>query len=74
MRKHRKITKDMVILEVLQKYPETFDIFMDHEIGCAMCHAAEFETIEQGISSHGIDVDKFVELLNEKVELEEKNK
>lgn len=72
MRKHRKVKKDMIILEVLQKYPELFDIFMDHGVGCAMCHAAEFETIEEGISSHGIDVDKFVELLNEKIEVEGK--
>lgn len=70
MREHKKITKNMIILEVMQKHPELFDVFMDHEIGCAMCHAAEFETIEQGISSHGIDVDKFVDLLNEKVESE----
>lgn len=72
MRKHRKIKKDMIILEVLQKYPELFDIFMDHDIGCAMCHAAEFETIDEGISSHGIDVDKFVDLLNEKLEVDGK--
>ncbi len=72
MRKHRKVTKDMIILEVLQKHPETFDIFMDHEIGCAVCHAAEFETIEQGLSSHGINADKFVELLNEKIEADSK--
>jgi len=72
MRKHRKITKDMIILEVLQKHPETFDIFMDHEIGCAMCHAAEFETINEGLLSHGIDVDKFVDLLNEKIAMDRK--
>lgn len=72
MRKHQKVKKDMIILEVLQKYPELFDIFMDHDIGCAMCHAAEFETIDEGISSHGIDVDKFVKLLNEKLEVDSK--
>lgn len=72
MRKHQKVKKDMIILEVLQKYPELFDIFMDHDIGCAMCHAAEFETIDEGLSSHGIDVDKFVDLLNEKIEVESK--
>ncbi len=72
MRKHQKVKKDMIILEVLQKYPELFDIFMDHDIGCAMCHAAEFETIDEGLSSHGIDVDKFVDLLNEKIEVEGK--
>lgn len=74
MRKHRKIFKEMIIMDVLQEYPETFDIFMDHEVGCAICHAAEYETIEEGIGSHGIDVDKFVDLLNEKVNLESNKK
>jgi len=72
MRKHRKVKKDMIILEVLQKYPELFDIFMDHGVACAMCHAAEFETIEEGIGSHGIDVDKFVDVLNEKLQVDGK--
>jgi hybrid cluster-associated redox disulfide protein len=70
--KKKFITKDMLILEVIQKYPETLDIFMDHGIGCIGCRAAEYETLEQGISLHGIDVDKFVELLNEKMEAENK--
>ena len=67
--KKKKITKDMIILEVLQKYPDIFDIFMDHGIHCIGCKAAEFETIEEGLIMHGIDVDKFVELLNEKIEI-----
>ena len=67
MKKKHEIKKDMNIMEVIQEYPDLFDIFMDHGIGCIGCSAAEFETIEEGISSHGIDVDKFVELLNEKL-------
>ena len=59
-------------MDVIQTYPETFDIFIDHGVGCIGCHAAEFETIEQGIGMHGIDVDKFVQLLNEKIALENK--
>jgi len=59
-------------MDVIQTYPETFDIFIDHGVGCIGCHAAEFETIEQGITMHGIDVDKFVDLLNEKIALKSK--
>lgn len=63
-----KITKDMNIQEVLQEYPQLFEVFLSHQIGCIGCHAAQFETIEEGISSHGIDVDKFVQLLNDHLE------
>ncbi len=63
-----KITKDMNIREVLHNYPQLVEVFLDHEIGCIGCHAADFETIEEGISMHGIDVDKFVQLLNDHLE------
>lgn len=68
----KKITRKSNIMDVIQTYPETFDIFIDHGVGCIGCHAAEFETIEQGITMHGIDVDKFVDLLNEKIALKSK--
>lgn len=74
MKNKQAITKDMRIMEVIQQYPETFDIFIDHGIGCIGCHAAEYETLEEGISMHGIDVDRFVQLLNEKVEAERKKR
>ena len=65
----KPITRKSVIMDVIRNHPETFDIFIDHGVGCIGCHAAEFETIGQGIGMHGIDVDKFVNLLNEKIAL-----
>lgn len=63
-----KITKDMNIIEVVQRYPDTMMVFMYAGMGCFGCHAAQFETIEEGASAHGIDTDKLVEALNEVVE------
>ena len=60
-----KITKDMNIIEVVQRYPDTAMVFMYAGMGCFGCHAAQFETIEEGALAHGIDVDKLVEALNE---------
>lgn len=62
-----KITKDMSLGEVIQKYPETFDVFAKHGLHCAGCVIAQFENIEQGATAHGIDVDKLVEDLNKVV-------
>ncbi|MBU1445868.1 DUF1858 domain-containing protein [Patescibacteria group bacterium] len=72
MNNKKIITKDMLISEVLHGYPETFDVFVGHEIGCIGCSMAHAETIEEGMIAHGIDPDKFVEVLNEKVEAEKK--
>lgn len=58
------ITKDMSILEVVQKYPDTVDVFVNAGMGCLGCAAAHFENIEQGAMAHGIDVDQLVKGLN----------
>ena len=58
------ITKDMSILEVVQKYPDTVDVFVNAGMGCLGCAAAHFENIEQGAMAHGIDVDQLVMDLN----------
>ena len=63
-----KITKDMNIIEVVQKYPDTIGVFMYAGMGCFGCHVAQFETIEQGATAHGIDVDALVNALNEIIE------
>lgn len=59
-----KITKDMAIGEVVEKYPNTAEVFMNHGMHCLGCAVAHFENIEQGCQAHGIDVKKLVEDLN----------
>ena len=61
------ITKDMSILDVVQKYPDTVDVFVDAGMGCLGCAAAHFENIEQGAMAHGIDIDTLIDGLNEAV-------
>lgn len=61
------ITKDMSILEVVQKYPDTVGVFLNAGMGCLGCAAAHFENIEQGCLAHGIDPESLVEGLNEAV-------
>ncbi|MBQ7705676.1 MAG: DUF1858 domain-containing protein [Selenomonadaceae bacterium] len=63
-----KITKDMNIIEVVQKYPDTIGVFMYAGMGCFGCHVAQFETVEEGATAHGIDVDALVDALNEVAE------
>ncbi|MBE8955633.1 MAG: DUF1858 domain-containing protein [Quinella sp. 2Q5] len=63
-----KITKDMSIMDVVQRYPDTAMVFLYAGMGCFGCHAAQFESIEEGALVHGIDADKLVQALNEIVE------
>ncbi|TFG12381.1 DUF1858 domain-containing protein [Candidatus Thorarchaeota archaeon] len=65
------IKKDMTIAEVVMKWPETAGTFMEWGLHCYGCAVAKYENVEQGAVAHGIDPDKLVEALNEKVEKDE---
>ncbi|MGI6066648.1 MAG: DUF1858 domain-containing protein [Bacillota bacterium] len=69
-----KINKDMGIMEVVAKWPDTAEVFMKHGMGCLGCAAARFENIEQGASAHGMDVDALIKDLNKAVEGKEEEK
>ena len=62
-----KIKKSMTFREVLEKNPETAEIFARHNMHCIGCMASAFESIEAGAEAHGIDVDKLVKELNDKI-------
>lgn len=64
-----KIKKEDRITEVLEKYPATVEVFMRYQLPCLGCFAAHYETLEQGLSVHGIDVDDVIEELNEVIGL-----
>lgn len=59
-----KITKDMLIGDVIQEFPEAIIVLQEIGFHCIGCRAAAFETIEQGAIVHGIDPDKLCEELN----------
>jgi len=61
------ITKEIGIVELVEKYPAAAMILMQAGMGCLGCAAAQFETLEQGCSAHGIDVDALVKTLNEEL-------
>lgn len=58
------INEKMSIIEVVQKYPQTVDVFRNYGMGCLGCSAARFENIEQGAAAHGIDIKALIADLN----------
>lgn len=61
------LEKDMNLKDLLNKYPESARVFAAYGIGCLGCALASYETIEQGINAHGIDIDDFMKDLNKLV-------
>lgn len=62
------ITKEMSIMEVVQKYPQTAVIFQRHGMGCLGCAAAHFENIAQGAEAHGINIEALITDLNKSID------
>jgi hybrid cluster-associated redox disulfide protein len=58
------ITKEMPIGDVVQKYPQTIEVFLKHGLMCFGCAIARFENVEQGAMAHGINVDTLITDLN----------
>lgn len=66
------INKDMTIMEVIQNYPETVPVLQSYNLGCLGCIAASGESLEQGLSAHGIDVNDAVEKMNKALKKDKK--
>ncbi|MCH3914984.1 MAG: DUF1858 domain-containing protein [Acidaminococcaceae bacterium] len=62
-----KITRDTGIIEAVQEHPEIIEVFQQYGLGCIGCMAANFETIGQGASAHGLDVDALIADINKKI-------
>jgi iron-sulfur cluster assembly protein len=67
----QKITKDMIIADILEDNFEKADllseIMMDFGIHCVGCGASGFETLEEGVLGHGFseqDLDLLIQRLN----------
>ena len=58
-----KITKNILIGELVNSYPEKVHILGKHGMHCIGCHVATWETLEQAAQSHGIDVDNLLKEL-----------
>jgi len=63
----QKITNEMSIIEIAQKYPETLEIFTKFGLGCIGCAAARYENVEAGARVHGIDPEVLLEELNNSI-------
>jgi len=63
-----KITEDMTIKEVIDKYPETAMVFMKYNVGCIGCIAASFEKVKDIADVHGIDIKALLKDLNKAIQ------
>ena len=63
-----KVTKDMGIIDIVQQYPESLEVFAKYGLGCIGCAAARVENLEAGAKVHGVDPEVMVAEINELIE------
>ncbi len=64
-----KVTKDTMIGDLLNiNLDVAAPILLDIGMHCLGCPASQMETIEEAAAVHGVDPDKLVDLLNEKLQ------
>ncbi|RCX16615.1 hybrid cluster-associated redox disulfide protein [Anaerobacterium chartisolvens] len=63
-----KITRDMIISDVLKLDKGTIPIFLNNGMHCLGCPSSSGESIEEACAIHEIDADVLVRQLNEYLE------
>ena len=59
-----KITKDMIIGDILDMDESTAKFFLDMGMHCLGCPASQMETLEEACEVHGVDIESVLEKMN----------
>jgi len=62
-----QITKDMLISEIVGKYPQVAGVIQSYGLHCVGCHVSAYESLEEGCLGHGMDeqeIDNLVKDIN----------
>ena len=58
------VNKDMLIGELLAKYPQAAPVLMSIGMHCLGCPSAQAESLADAAMVHGVDADDLVEKIN----------
>ncbi|MFH1249110.1 MAG: DUF1858 domain-containing protein [archaeon] len=65
--KKQPIHGKMTFAEVLNKHPQTAEVFFKNGMSCFGCPASMMENVEDGIKAHGKDEKKIINELNKAI-------
>lgn len=61
------VTKETLVGELVNNYPETAEVLFGIGMHCLGCPASQAESVENACVVHGIDPEGVVKALNEKI-------
>ena len=59
------VTKEMLVGEVISRYPDAAFALMQCGMGCVSCPASQAESLAGASMVHGMNVDEVVDYVNE---------
>jgi hybrid cluster-associated redox disulfide protein len=59
------IDKDMIIGDIVRRYPQTLAVFEKYKLTCFECQIADYEALEHGADVHHVNVANILKELNE---------
>ncbi|MCR5092529.1 MAG: DUF1858 domain-containing protein [Lachnospiraceae bacterium] len=59
------VSRDMLVGEIIMKYPAAADFLMSCGMGCIFCPSSQMETLEMAAMVHGLDAGDICNALNE---------
>lgn len=65
-----QITKDMILGEMVQQFPQAGEVLFEEGIHCIGCGISFYETLEQGLIGHGKnekEIEEIIKKLNKAV-------
>ncbi len=62
------LTTDLVVAEVLARWPQTVSVFFRHHMICVGCAMSRFETLDEVAAVYGLDLNNLLRELRQAVE------
>ena len=61
------VTSDMLMGEIIMKYPIAIRALMECGMGCVSCPSAQMESLAEASMVHGLDVKEVQDYVNERI-------
>ncbi len=65
------IDPDMLIIDIIEKYPDAAQVLMNCGMSCVTCGAALYESLSEACMVHGLDPEDVKEVLDHELGLVE---
>jgi hybrid cluster-associated redox disulfide protein len=65
---HPKLMADLMVAEVMDRWPQTIPVFFRYRMACVGCPIAPFETMAEVAAIYGLNLSRFLNELERIIE------